>query len=615
MIDKKSGLDLWITVIDILKIILYNIVIKFLGGANMAIQTPITIDLAMRYIESNDYLLPAFQRDFVWDSTRIEKLFDSLLCGYPFGTMLFWKVKGDTRTRWKFYRFIKDFILNAKDKSITNELVPTSNKSDFHAIMDGQQRLTAMRIGLYGSYAFHEPNKSWNYSPDSFPTRHLYLNLSKIGCDDEDTHYFFEFKKESLTQKNDFYIDNKEQLWYRVGSVVDYYNSGEEFADYYEDSPTNKEQRKIINLLKTTIFNQPIIAYYEEEEQIPDKAVRIFTRINSGGVPLPFSDIVFSLLVSQWEKKDAKNERKQLFESVTNRGFSIDNDYIIKAILYLYNNSVKTEINSFTKEFCVMIENKWDCIYNAVLSTFELLQSFGLSSQTLTTINATLPILYYIYHRNIYEGFKDKIQYKNDRDMIKKWLYITMLKRTFGSHTDNTLQQSRKAFTDNYQENYINENIKSFPVEKLNENVRSISAVSDEFLDELLNCQKDNKYAFVILSLLYPHMDYKNNNFNKDHIHPLVSFELLSEELKKKYPFKKYNSILNLQMLDENENKAKSGKSLSEWVKSACMNTDTLDRFLESHLIPNVDLSLENFDQFIVEREKMLKKKLKDILG
>ena len=74
---------------------------------------PITIYDAMRHIDNNEYLLPAFQREFVWKSEQIEKLFDSLMRNYPTSSMLFWKVKGDTRTKWKFYKFLhnKNLIL------------------------------------------------------------------------------------------------------------------------------------------------------------------------------------------------------------------------------------------------------------------------------------------------------------------------------------------------------------------------------------------------------------------------------------------------------------------------------------------------------------------------
>lgn len=211
-------------------------------------QMPITIYQAMHYIETNAYLLPAFQRDFVWKSEQIEKLFDSLMRKYPTSSMLFWKVNGETKTMWKFYRFINSFVLNARDFSVPNELCNTQNLNDFFAVLDGQQRLTAMRIGIYGSYAYHENRKSWDYysNSDSFPIRHMYLNLSKTGGKDDDCLYFFEFKKDSVTNIKDFYSDSDDNLWFKVGAIIAYHNSGDEISDYFESVQLDKNQRKII---------------------------------------------------------------------------------------------------------------------------------------------------------------------------------------------------------------------------------------------------------------------------------------------------------------------------------------------------------------------------------
>jgi uncharacterized protein with ParB-like and HNH nuclease domain len=49
----------------------------------MAFQTPITIKQALKNIESNNYLLPAIQREVVWSKDQIVRLFDSLMRDYP----------------------------------------------------------------------------------------------------------------------------------------------------------------------------------------------------------------------------------------------------------------------------------------------------------------------------------------------------------------------------------------------------------------------------------------------------------------------------------------------------------------------------------------------------
>lgn len=573
-------------------------------------QMPITINQAMQYIGSNYYVLPAFQRDFVWNASQIEKLFDSLMRGYPTSSMLFWSVKGDTKTSWNFYKFIPYYIKGANNKSVVNELYPTAAANDFYAVLDGQQRLTAMRLGLYGSYAYHEKNKSWSYSPDSFPSRTLYLCLSRYGRDDEEMKYIFDFKRDDLTKKTEIYNDGVE-TWFKVGYIIDVHNTG--LNKYIRKNDFGDVGEEILDRLDATIFTDTPITFYLEEEQNPDKAVNIFTRINSGGTALSFSDIVFSLMVANWSKIDAKTEIHNLQDLINTKGFEIDKDYVVKTFLYLYNGSVKTEIKSFDKAFCATIENNWSAIRDCITATFELLRTFGLNNFTLTSRNATLPIVYYLYHTKRYSDFSTSVAHKEDRAIIKQWLMGMLVRRVFGASTDSVLTQTRKAYTSDISKNII-ENVPSlFPANDISSKIKDLGIVDDEFLDQLLDLQKDDKYAFSILALLYPNLDYKNNDFHKDHLHPEDRYEELPEDIKTKFPFKVYNSIRNLQMLDANENESKGKKLLKDWVDNNTTN-NTRKAFLESHLIPDVDLSMGNFEAFIIERSKLLKNKLKSIL-
>lgn len=578
-------------------------------------QMPITINEALLHIKNDEYLLPAFQRDFVWSAEQIERLFDSLMRNYPTNSMLFWKVKGATRTKWKFYKFIDTFILNASNKQIINPLFnQASSSNDFYAILDGQQRLTAMRIGLYGTYAYHESRKSWEYSENSFPTRRMYLNLSQTGGIDDDCKYFFEFKKDIETNKKDFVIDLDNNKWFKVNKIEEYYYSGDDAGDYFANENLTKDEKQVINKLKQTIYNIPTITYYEEDEQNPDKAVKIFTRINSGGTFLDFSDIVFALIVSTWINKDAKTEIKDLKSQIEQKGFSIDINYIVKSFLYLFNRSVKTEINSFTKDFCEKLESNWDKIKVCILSVYDLLKTFGLTSQTLTSNNATLPILYYLFHKNIYINYSSKIQYEDDRKAIKQWLLSAIIRRTFGSTSDSTLQQIRKVFTDDINNKFIDDDF-MFDGNELNKNIKNIGGLDDESIENILLTQKDDRYAFSILSILYPNLDYKNNNFHKDHLFAETLYDTLPDEVKGRVSFKIYNSIINLQMLDSNENESKGSMALNKWVEQASRGMDTKS-FFDNHLIPeNVALELSNIEEFLEKRKELLKTKLYNLLN
>lgn len=574
-------------------------------------QTPITIYQALEYVKRRNYLLPAFQREYVWKEEQIENLFDSLMQGYPISSMLFWKVSGEAKNSWKFYKFLDSYVEKYK---IHNDVVDTASSNDFFAVLDGQQRLTSLNIGLYGTYASHAYKKSWEYSSTSFPTKKLYLKLKKNDDLEENVKkYVFEFKRD---WDKDIESDVQNEKWFRVGKIVDLHvNSEYSLDDFIDENSFQKEEKSILRLLEKVIFTNLSINYYEESDSNPDKAVNIFTRINAGGTPLTFPAILFSLMVSNWTK-DARTEITNLIDGVGQKGFSISTDYVVKAFLFLFHKSVKSQINSFNKDFCKKIEDNWENIRDSIYSMFDLLRSYGFDSSTLTSVNATMPILYYLFHKGVFKDFKDKIEYKEDRLIIQKWLNKILLRRAYGKSSDSALTKTRTAFTSDFEKenNYIENKEALFPADEITKKL-SLGTIDDESIEQILATQKDNNYCFPILALLYPNLDYKNNNFHKDHLHPETKYNLLSDALKQKYPFAVYNSILNLQMLDANENESKNKKDLADWIDDPnTVSPENRKKFLEEHLIPDVDLRLENFEEFIEKRRELLVAKLKALL-
>ena len=63
----------------------------------MAFQTPRSIEEMMTAIHKREYLMPAIQREFVWGTGQIVRLFDSLMRGYPVGSFLLWDVEARDR--------------------------------------------------------------------------------------------------------------------------------------------------------------------------------------------------------------------------------------------------------------------------------------------------------------------------------------------------------------------------------------------------------------------------------------------------------------------------------------------------------------------------------------
>ncbi|CAH6810813.1 conserved hypothetical protein [Vibrio chagasii] len=571
----------------------------------MSFQAPITIAEAIRNVENNRYLLPSIQREFTWKHEKIEWLFDSIMRNYPISSFLFWRVEGDTKDRFKFYKFIRDFRQRYQTH---NEEITTSGLHDFTAVLDGQQRLTSLYIGLRGSYAYRTPRLKEENSERVYPSRKLYLNLTRPLENEEDGRvYEFKFLTDHDIKKSNY-------KWFKVSDI---YGLSDDFEfNKHLDSHNLKENEfsyRSLSTLKNVIHSKQIINFFEEKEQDIDKALNIFIRINSGGEPLNFSDLIMSIAVANWEEKNARQEIHGLVDTIRDKGFYVSKDFVLKCFLYLHSKDIKFKVTNFSKTNAEDFETEWDKIRDTILSTFDLISSFGFTNATLTSKNAIIPIVYYLYHRGISKEYSCKSRFTDDRDIIKRWLHTALVKRLFGGTSDSVLSQVRKAFTSDVTLAPISSDLSTFPAEAINKEIRKDTGISDEFIEELLNTQVDNKYAFSLLALLYPNLDYKNNNFHKDHLHPTAQFNELNDEDKYTYGWDVYNSLKNLQMLDANQNMSKSDKTLTKWVE---LETKERDRtaFLVDHHIPNVCLSIEKFDEYITKRTEILSSKLKEIL-
>lgn len=572
----------------------------------MSFQTPITIAEAIRNIEQNRYLLPSIQREFEWKHEKIEWLFDSIMRNYPISSFLFWRVEGETKSDFKFYQFIKEYRQRYKTH---NDEFNTAGHNDFTAVLDGQQRLTSLYIGLRGSYAYRTPRLREENTERVYPTRNLYLNLSNPLENEEDGR-IFEFK---FLTNND--ADGSKKKWFKVSEIFGL-SDDFEFNKYLDENnlKENEFSYRTLSTLKNVIHSKPIINFFLETEQEIDKALNIFIRINSGGEPLNFSDLIMSIAVANWDTKDARKEIHNLTDAIRDKGFNISKDFILKSFLYLHSKDIKFKVTNFSKTNAKAFENEWDKIRDTILSTFDLIKSFGFTEATLTSKNTLIPIIYYLYHRNIAKDYHAKSAYIDERNNIKKWLHTALVKRLFGGASDSVLSQIRKSFTEDVSNSPIKSDLVSFPIDSINNQIKKDTGISDEFIDELLLTQKDNKYAFSLLALLFPTLDYKNNDFHKDHLHPASKYENLSDANKEKYGWKTYNSLKNLQMLDANENMSKNDEDLQAWIEKETKTKDK-EAFLNNHHIPNVNLELDNFDEFISERTKILMRELKAVLA
>lgn len=259
---------------------------------------------------NRDYFLPAIQREFVWETDQIEKLFDSILGDYPIGSFLFWKVDEKNKEQWTTLEFIRQFD---KGNPHNPEADLKGITRDIFLVLDGQQRMSSLFIGLKGSYRFF--HYRWR-------TTKLYLNLLKkpVANENDPEELIYQFKfRESADSRRDG------ELWYRMGNILDFDDPEDAKADIKASiaalpEPEKENANKLIGRLHNKIHTLPIINYYEERSQDYDKVLTIFVRANSAGTPLEYSDLLLSTATAKWDKLNAREEIMKLTADLNSMG-------------------------------------------------------------------------------------------------------------------------------------------------------------------------------------------------------------------------------------------------------------------------------------------------------
>lgn len=575
-------------------------------------QKPITIREAIENIDKNEYLLPAIQRKFVWKPKQIELLFDSIMREYPINSLMMWEITSDKiKEDYKFYSFLRTFKQRYGEM---NEALGTRGRTgSFYAVIDGQQRLNSLYIGIKGTYAEKLPRKHWTNSEDNFPPMKLYLEIKNIYTSDSEIDKQYNFKFLRKDQVKEF--NKKSQFWFEVGKILTLSKSRDQLLYLQKIGLGDNEHSAILLKRLSSVLNKDTeLTYYVEDEQNLDKVLDIFIRTNDGGTKLTFSDLLMSVLTANWP--DAREKFNRLIQEVYSYGdFTISSDLILKTTLVLFSNDIKNRVKNFDNDTVNKIIKNWDSIRKSILSTFKMFYCMGFRNKTFPAKSAAIPIILYVYDNKMYNDIVKNKFFENKsaistNQKIKKWLLLAFLKHVFSGQTDSVLKDIRHIIRKNGDQD--------FPIEKIidssKNNPTKNYSFDSEIVDGLFQTTYGKPDVFFILSLYYPELDYFNQDFHIDHIHPKDKF--LDEKYMKsifsedtiQWINDNWNCLGNLELLNGEKNESKKDKPLKSWS--------------EENKIPNsfffvdddISLRLEDFKEFYSNRVANMKQRLFDLL-
>lgn len=553
---------------------------------------------ALDYARERNLLLPDIQREYVWDVFEIEALFESIVDEYPIGSCIFWKTNRNIINNDKpnLYYFFTKF---EKEKT-KNEKAPEvlTKECDYYIVLDGQQRITSLNIALNGSYKYYKGGRGHNRSnPKSWVEKELYYNLDfYVKNEDEDDEH---------PKKRFVFLTNEEAEnlnVYKVKYLLKY-DTLQAFIKFmyqndYEDKIID-DLSKLFSRLHDSSGNG-LVHYYCINENSYDGALDIFVRVNSTGRKLSKSDLLFSTLIDGW--KDGKDNVEKILGVMNSKGdgFTFSRDYLMRLCLVLVDADPNLKIKNLTRPTVQAIRDNWSIIDSSLDKLSSLLVDIGLSDETLTSYNATMPIAYYLYKGGEIKDAESKRE-------TKKFLSVSLAKRLFGVASNSALSTTRNVLK-NLDCKHTAFNLKLF------ENTTLVGGrtftIDENELDRWLDTYEKGQSTYILLSLLYPNLKLSQVAFHQDHCHPYTAFENkniatlgLDDEKVKEWQ-KKRNLLPNLQFLEGAENESKNKTPLKEWVEEG--------NDFEYHP-ENISLELKDFDTFFTERRKLMKDELKKI--
>ncbi len=548
------------------------------------------------------YFLPDIQREYVWlkkaDEKKIEQLFDSILRGYPIGSFLFWKLqkediaKSDEQDSDKLNFQLYQFITNYDERKPHNEKIRIEEirRDDLYIVLDGQQRLTSLYIGLKGTRTLKKKGaktkkKGAKYdNPNAYEEKRLYLNLKRQpNMDNPEDNYQFEFHAKK--PEND-----EEHFWFKVGDILELEN----VWNYANEHGLKGNELELLETLNKAFHDKQLISFFEETEKNLNKVLNIFIRVNSGGVKLSYSDLLMSILTASFSS-DIREKMNKLVDALKDKGFpNMGQDQVLKTCLLLIGKDTTFELKNFNKNNIKEIEENWEKITESIYNAAKLLKNFGYAGYLGSA---------YILSSLAYFYFLNQKMDKNDEEQALKFVRNAQITSYFSNSTDTKLS----AIAHNMKE------VQTF--ESFNHNLAKHQTcplkITNDAIEEMM-CSSKHALVFPILQILYPNLNYKTTIFHIDHIYPKSKFKN-NKKLDKDFCG---NHLFNLQLLEGAENSAKKDKDPEVWLKEEYKdNQQAIEEYKKRNYIdPTLKLEWENIKEFREKREEAIITKLKEVL-
>lgn len=384
-------------------------------------------------LEKDNYYLPAFQRDYVWDEDDVKSLIDSILRGYPIGAIILWKPSS------------KDFI---KDDPFSVPLTDAVGKNggDYYYVIDGQQRLTSLLLLFNG----------WRLSRNG---REIALKVPiSLYPTDKDDYRLYKSDKRG--------IDVSLLLRALWKHDIEAYS---ELVTRYSKEYVKKAEPIIKRILKYKVPVYIMSTTKEDPETVMEMA-QAFIRINKEGVRIGNVELMLSLLAGKMGGLIRDTIYNDIYRRIREETFEIQIQPIIRLVLsnFGFAQSQISHVEKFASSLDRIAkyptENLRPTLQRSA-KAFKLAVDFVKSelplpsAQLLPSQQTFVPLAKYFYTTDI-EDFENLSS--REIDQIKHWFILVNFVGYYSTSPDSKLETDLSV---------ISESNGTFPYNKLLKNI------------------------------------------------------------------------------------------------------------------------------------------------
>lgn len=554
-----------------------------------------TVEELVSQIERGEIRLPEMQRRYVWRSTRVRDLLDSLYRGYPSGAILLWQTDEAVP--------LQDFAIE-------------QNTNPYHStklLLDGQQRLTSLSAVLRG-----EPVQvRGRVKPIELlfnlehPDELAFVTEVDEDADEDALDDEADSNEDELQKRFDrmtFVVGTKKlaQLphWVNVSEVLKT-SSDMPFLRRagikdFDDPRHERYSKRLARLrgIRKYTYRLDIL----ERTLSYDEVTEIFVRVNSLGAKLRSSDLALAQITAKW--RNSLKTFQQFQGECSRSGFDLDLGILLKNLMAIgtgqsrfktAGNMSETELKAAWKQSCEGMEFALNFLKsNTAIDSPALLSSPFL----------TVALSFYGHQRN-YELDNHEAQ------LLGFWAMLANAKGRYSRGSSETLLDQDLTI------------IKQGggPGELQSRLIQQVGRFSIE--PEELEGRNQRSALFKTMFMAFKKAgakDWRSNlaiALNHSGTHHKLQFHHIFPKalLKGKYPDREINDIANLSFIGGKTNRGISDKAPDKYLPELVEKNGRAGFLSQCIPLEAELLSVEHYRDFLARRRELIAERLNEYLG